>query len=136
MLSFGSLVDKLNRRPSLAADINSAKWLRDKIIRSNSYSQNLYAALCNNQFQKLDLFSILKDETWQCSWRAAGRIVSDVCGEGDYLDYYCSGMGGIAGYDTDDNYLARNSFVTEGTVTDEVAKDLRRLGWLVVNPKG
>jgi hypothetical protein len=45
-------------------------------------------------------------------------------------------MGGIAGYDTDDNYLARNSFVTEGTVTDEVAKDLRRLGWLVVNPKG
>jgi hypothetical protein len=26
--------------------------------------------------------------------------------------------------------------VTEGTVTDEVAKDLRRLGWLVVNPKG
>ena len=69
---------------------------------------------------------ILKDETWTCSWRYAGGIVADLCGEGDYLDWYCTGIR------HDDGDLTIN-YVGEGMVTDEVQEDLFKLGWLVVD---
>jgi hypothetical protein len=74
-------------------------------------------------------------DLWSASWRGAGRIVADIrnCGE-DYMDYYCSGMGGFATYDLKEGeeYMARKKFVPEGTITDEIATDLDRLGWFPV----
>jgi len=43
-------------------------------------------------------------------------------------------MGGLASYDLKegDEYMAQMKFVPEGTITDEIATDLDRLGWFPV----
>ena len=107
-------------------------WLLEKVRTRDDYAQNLYAAMCNMRWIKLEVIPILKDDYWTCSWRASGGIVADLQGKGDYLDWYCSGMGGLTTYDTDegDKYMAEKKFVSEGTVTDEIRNDLLKLGWV------
>lgn len=107
---------------NLERDMKDAKWFVDKVRASESYSQNLYAALCNNAFQKLDVMPILKDEIWSCTWRYAGGIVADIRCEGDYIDWYCSGIG-------DPLPLG---FVHEQRITEEIAEDFKQLGWVSV----
>jgi hypothetical protein len=88
------------------------------------------------RWQPAEVFPILKDEYWSCSWRSAGGIVADfrraVVRE-DYMDWYCSGMGGLNGdYDgseTQEEWSARTNYVSEGTVTDEILADFAALGW-------
>ena len=112
---------------------NSPEFL-EKIRTRKDSAQNLYAALCNMRWQPLDVIPILKDEYWSCSWRSAGGIVADfrktVAAE-DYMDWYCSGMGGIGGYDNEeiDEATAKRKYVPEGTVTDEIREDFFKLGW-------
>jgi hypothetical protein len=57
--------------------------------------------------------------------------------EGDYIDWYCSG---IRGDPLDADYEAADAqgfdiknYVPESVVTDEVRDDLFKLGWLVVD---
>lgn len=116
-------------------DLRSTQWILDKVRASESYAQNLYAAMCNMQFVKLAVMPILTDQRWSCSWRGAGGIIADMRGEGDYIDWYCSGMGGLAqdwneDKETFEHWQARTQFVPEGTVTDEIRDDLERLGWV------
>lgn len=119
---------------NLENDIYTAEWLRIKAKTRNSYAQNLYAAMCNREFVKLDVLPILKGETWSCSWRYAGGLVAELVGEGDYLNWYCSGMGGLATYDTGDpdEFNSERGYVKEGVVTDEIREDLKKLGWIVL----
>lgn len=99
-------------------------WFVTKVKESESYSQNLYAALCNNDFAELDnTWSILKEDWWGVSWRTAGGIVANLRNEGDYLDWYCSGIPS-----PDD----QGQYVEEGVVTDEIREDLKKLGWAPV----
>jgi hypothetical protein len=112
--------------PNLERDIREAGWMTEKIRTSSEYAQNVYAALCNNLFQPQQMWSILKEETWCCSWRYAGGVVADIRQQGDYLDWYCSGSGIWMG----DGKVGQG-YVTEGLVTEEVREDLRRLGWQV-----
>ena len=119
---------------SMQTDMMEAEWFRDKVQSSKSYAQNLYAAMCNNEFQKQDTWEVLTDSRWSCSWRAAGSVVATLrdCGE-DYMDYYCSGMGGFATLDRDPGiYYEENGYVKESEVTDEIREDLLRLGWVVI----
>jgi hypothetical protein len=117
--------DKLAREQSdewkvnnLEYDLTSTDWIVAKAQANEYYAQNIYAALCNMQWQKLDVVPILKDEYWHCSWRYAGGLVADLVARGgDYMDYYCSGIG-----DGD-------CFVAEGEVTDEIREDFLKLGW-------
>ena len=56
--------------------------------------------------------------------------------EGDYIDWYCSGMGGLSGAwdknaETLEEWSARTMFVSESIVTEEIRDDLFKLGWLV-----
>jgi hypothetical protein len=55
--------------------------------------------------------------------------------KGDYIDWYCSGMGGLNGYDQDsetfEQWQARTKYVPEGCITDEIRNDLQQLGWAV-----
>ena len=112
---------------NLERDMKDARWFVDKVRASESYAQNLYAALCNNAFQKVEVVPILKDEVWSCTWRYAGGIVADIRCEGDYMDWYCSGIRG-----THDEESKLNGFVGESHVTDEIREDLKKLGWIVV----
>ena len=91
--------------PSLEQDLRYSDSIAKKCKASDVYSQNLYAALCNNQFKK-------GDKLWSCSWRHAGGIVSNLREEGDYINWYCSG--------------------NESFVTDEVRKDIESFGWLII----
>lgn len=116
---------------NLEYDLISSDWLVSKVRASESYAQNLYAALCNNEFQKLDAWQILNDRIWHCSWRYAGGIVADILGSGDYLDWYCSGSGIVVFSEEHKLTDQEQKFVAEGVVTDEIREDLRKLGWLV-----
>lgn len=131
------------RENNLEYDLRSTDWVLDKVRLSDSYAQNLYAAMCNNEFQKISLWPVLKGETWTCSWRYAGGIIADMRESGDYIDWYCSGIRDIGVYAPDDGrelteeQKARAEivakFVGEGTVTDEIRNDLSKLGWNVVD---
>ena len=110
-------------------DMSQADWFVSRVRGSDTYAQNLYAAMCNNSFQKQDVWLILKDAYWSCTWRSAGGIVADLQDKGgDYMNWYCSGIGdGLGNGDTD----GTRNFVNESTVTDEIAADLALLGWRV-----
>jgi hypothetical protein len=106
----------------LVRDIIANKWIAQKIISSDTYAQNLYAAMCNNLFQKNDVWPRIADHYWSRSWRSAGGIIANIRQEGDYMDWYCSGIVGAANGD---------SYVGEGFVTDEIRQDLFAIGWIV-----
>jgi hypothetical protein len=100
-------------KPDLEQDLFNNQNIVDKCKNCTIYSQNLYAALCNNRF-------FYGEHEWTCSWRMSGGIVADIrnCGE-TYLDYYCSGIINLDGY------------VSESVVTDEIRLDLAKMGWIV-----
>ncbi len=119
------------KKYNLEYDLRSTTWICDKAKAREEYAQNIYAALCNNEFVKNDVWPLLKDQRWSCSWRYAGGIVADMREQGDYIDWYCSGI--RQGYSEDEDPLyATNRFVPEGHVTTEIEEDLLRLGWIPV----
>ena len=109
-------------KPNLELDLMKSDYIANKCISSDVYSQNLYAALCNNRFFKgaLDEGGISYEQEWTCSWRHAGSILADLrdCNE-DYMTFYCSGIGDKEGY------------LGEGEVSEEIRKDLGELGWTI-----
>ena len=130
------------KKNNMEYDLRSTDWILDKVRANEVYAQNLYAAMCNNEFQKLDVMPILRDDKWSCSWRYAGGIVADMRMTGDYIDWYCSGIKGDNYTDDDLENLNEESrerfeitkqFVRESYVTDEIREDLKRLGWIVVD---
>ena len=77
---------------NLEYDLRSTQWILDKARNREEYAQNIYAALCNNEFIRNDVWPILTHKTWHCSWRSAGGIVCNMLEKGDYMDWYCSGI--------------------------------------------
>jgi hypothetical protein len=141
--------DKLEADPewcknNLEYDLRTNVYMLDKVRSDDVYAQNLYAALCNNDFQRLDTWPILKGETWSCTWRYAGGIIADMRQQGDYMDWYCSGIRA----QPDEEYLATCNeheladykqtlaHVDEGFVTDEISNDLQKMGWTVIKWDG
>lgn len=112
--------------PDLEQDLLAAAWLVDKVKQRNDYAQNVYAALCNNEFQRQEIWPVLSDQRWSCTWRYAGSIVANLRGEGEYMDWYCSGS---RAWNLDDDLA--DGYVSESIITEEVREDLVRLGWLV-----
>ena len=108
--------------PDLERDLYGSTVIRGKIQDSEVYAQHLYAALCNNCFQKKQVIAVLQNKTWSCSWRWAGEIVSALANGDGYMDWYCSGIA-----------TRRSGFVSEGTVVEEIQQDLDQLGWVVIN---
>ncbi len=125
--------DPETHKNNLEYDLLTTDWILDKVRSSESYAQNLYAALCNMEWRKRELWQELKEENWSCSWRYAGGIVADMRQEGDYIDWYCSGMGGLNreydGEETNEQWQKRTGYVPESVVTEEIERDLNRLGW-------
>jgi hypothetical protein len=120
-----------SRIDSLEYDLRTTEWILEKARNNKTYAQNLYAAMCNNEFVKNDVWPILSDKRWSCSWRYAGGIIADMIEKGDYIDWYCSGIRG--GYDMGGGPPEQDDgFVGEGVVTEEICQDLLKLGWIVV----
>lgn len=138
-LDMWSNLEKLNaereldpawQQNNLEYDLRSTDWILEKVRNSDTYAQNLYAAMCNNEFQKFDIVPILKEDIWGCSWRYAGGIIADMRQEGDYINWYCSGIGeGLGNGDVD----GTKGYVSESVVTEEIMEDLKRLGWIVLD---
>jgi hypothetical protein len=116
--------DPERRENNLEYDLLTTDWILEKVRASEVYAQHLYAAMCNNSFLKLEVLPILTDTTWSCSWRYAGGIIADMRQQGDYIDWYCSG---IRNHDDD------SKFVPECVVTDEIRADLLKLDWKVID---
>ena len=137
------VIDPEWQKDNMEYDLRSTNWICDKVKESKVYAQNLYAAMCNRDFQKLDVIPILKDQRWSCSWRHGGGIVADMREEGDYIDWYCSGIReqtpmeqeewNLLTYEQQVAYKEGQAYVAEGMVTDEIRGDLNKLGWAVLD---
>ena len=133
-----NLVDPKWQQNNMEYDLRSSVWICDKVKANDNYAQNLYAAMCNRQFLKLEVVQVLKDDRWSCSWRHSGGIIADMQEKGDYIDWYCSGIGSKEdGYGLDaaipDIEADGRTYVPEGEVTDEIREDLKQLGWIVLD---
>jgi len=123
-----NLKDPSWQKNNMEYDLRSTKWICDKVKASDNYAQNLYAAMCNMTWQSREFWQEMKGEVWSCSWRSAGGIIADMQEKGDYIDWYCSGIGnpelgnGLTGADG-------TGYVPEGVITEEIELDLNRLGW-------
>jgi len=134
--------DPQSRINNMEYDLLTTDWILEKVRARDDYAQNLYAAMCNNGFIKLDVIPILKEEEWGASWRYAGGIIADMQQQGDYIDWYCSGIRDIGVYapadeavELTEEQLERleitKKYVSEGCITDEIRNDLQRLGWAI-----
>ena len=112
----------------LEQDIRTCAWMMQKVRDRENYAQNLYAAMCNNIFQKNEVWPRLKDEYWSCSWRSAGGLIARLRNSGDYMNWYCSGIGGGLG---NGDETGIKGYVPESEVTDEIRQDLFAIGWTV-----
>jgi hypothetical protein len=131
------------QKDNMEYDLRSTQWIIDKVKASDVYAQNLYAAMCNNDFTKNDVIPILTEKRWHCSWRSAGGIIADMQEKGDYIDWYCSGIRDVKILDDDEfqaltkeqqeYYIQGKKFVSESCVTDEIREDLLKLGWIVID---
>lgn len=114
---------------SLEDDLKKCNWILDKLKNSESYAQNLYAAFCNVEWQKVNTQAALQEESWFISWRSSGGLIAELRDVGeDYMDFYCSGI-----FNSEDKEIMPHleQYVSEGTVTEEVKHDLAQLGWVV-----
>jgi hypothetical protein len=131
------------QKDNMEYDLRSTQWICDKVKEDDVYAQHLYAAMCNNDFTKNDVWPILTEKRWSCSWRHAGGIVADMQEKGDYIDWYCSGIRDSNALDDDEfraltkdqqeAYIQGKAYVSESVVTDEIREDLLKLGWIVVD---
>lgn len=131
------------KKDNMEYDLRSTQWIVDKVKGDDVYAQHLYAAMCNNDFTKNDVWPILTEKRWSCSWRSAGGIVADMQEKGDYIDWYCSGIRDSKELDDDqyqqltkeqqEYYLQSKAYVPESVVTDEIRADLLKLGWIVID---
>ena len=131
------------QKDNMEYDLRSTQWIIDKAKGDDVYAQNLYAAMCNNDFTKNDVIPILTEKRWSCSWRHAGGIIADMQEKGDYIDWYCSGIRNNEDLDDDqfrqltkeqqEFHLKVKAYVPESVVTDEIREDLLKLGWIVID---
>lgn len=137
-----NIVDPEWQKDNMEYDLRSTQWMIDKVKNDDVYAQHLYASMCNNDFTKNEVWPILTEKKWSCSWRHAGGIIADMQQKGDYIDWYCSGIRDNKILDDDEyqaltkeqqeNYIQGKKFVPESCVTDEIREDLLKLGWIVV----
>lgn len=116
------------------ADISNSPLFQKKVL-DNKYAQNLYAAICQNEFQKTTVFNILRDDKFTASWRGAGRFIAELRGIGeDYMDFYCSGVA-ASGMRENMNTaeVDASDQVPEGYITPEIMADLESIKWRPVN---
>ena len=135
-----NIVDPKWQKDNMEYDLRTTDWILEKVRADDVYAQHLYAAMCNNDFIKNDVWPILAVQKWGCSWRHAGGIIADMQEIGDYVDWYCSGIRSDLDESQFDSlndedkkqFLKIKAYVPESVVTDEIRNDLLKLGWITV----
>jgi len=125
--------DPKQRESNLEYDLLTTDWMLEKVRTSDVYAQNLYAAMCNASWRSKKFWPTLKEQDWSCSWRYAGGIIADMRQQGDYIDWYCSGIRNTTIEDEESEYWKERKYVAEGVVTEEIEQDLDRLGWTLID---
>lgn len=111
---------------NLEYDVRSSPDITSKICELDNYAQNLYAALCNNEFAPKDTWALLANVKWQCSWQYASELVASIRRDPRNI-WYCSGIS---------HQLPEFSgYVQESYITPQVREDLDRLGWIVLTTR-
>lgn len=123
------------QKDNLEWDLRTTEWILEKVRANDAYAQNLYAAMCNNEFIKREMWPLLKEQKWSCSWRYAGGIIAHMQQKGDYIDWYCSGIRDVSHDEEENKTWDGKSYVAESVVTEEIEQDLYQLGWLVIKDK-
>lgn len=83
--------------------------IQQKCHDNKDYCQALYAALCNNIWTKMGYKLMV-------SWRYAAALVAILEDRGgDYMDWYCSGIG--------------SPLLPEGNISPEILGDMIEMGW-------
>jgi hypothetical protein len=127
------------REHNMEYDLRTSEFMCEKVRSNDYYAQNLYAAMCNNSFVKLDVMPILENRSWHCSWRYSGGIVADMMGSGDYIDWYCSGIRNPVDLSVQEGWTDAQRrqykhqyerYVGEGCITEEIRQDLQQIGWV------
>lgn len=116
--------DEVPLENNLEWDLRGSEYIVEKCKNSKTYSQNVYAALCNNDFINKN------GEKYHCSWRHAGGVVADLNEQGDYINWYCSGIG--SGESDEEGNAIKPGYVCEGKITEEVKEDFLKLGWKIL----
>lgn len=106
---------------NLERDLKRTWWMMDRVRQDVVYAQNLYAAMCNNTFGPYDVWAILRNVQWDCSWRYAANIVAEMRDE-MFEKWYCSGV-----------QLVNPDYVPESVIVPHIERDLKTLGWIVVD---
>lgn len=104
-------------------DIIANKKMLKKIRNNELYAQNLYAGLCNNVFQKSSGYGV----DWHRSWRFIASTIATLRNQGDYLDFYCTGISELP--EDDLMQKSHKCYVRESVLTEEILSDLQSLGW-------
>jgi hypothetical protein len=109
---------------NLERDVRTANWVVDRIRSEETYAQNFYAALCNNNYTPKDVWGILSNITWNCTWQQAAEIISDIRQDHNPDIWHASGS----------NFKITDfaGFVEESYVTHEIESDINQLGWILV----
>ena len=107
-------MNDFNEFVSMEDDILTDATIGFKICNDDYYAQLFYAALCNTEWCRNTVESMLKGEPeYSFSWRSAADLVAYIREGMHYMDYYASG--------------------NEGSVDEEVRKDLLAIGWVEVS---
>lgn len=93
-------------KPNLEVDIANNLEIVAKIKSRNEYAQSLYLVIRNMRWQRSETFPIERYDIW-------------------------SGIGKIL-FDLRDGFSVDHKHISEATVSLEVLKDLRKLGWYPV----
>jgi hypothetical protein len=114
----------------LEKDLLNSQYIKEKCT-NDTYAQNLYAALCNNEFTKNEVVPILKEEVWTLQLEICRGLSSSNTREcGTIL------IGTVVeltrGWNNDEpDDWDETGFMPEGCVTDEIRNDLLHINWTV-----